>query len=111
MRDLTVRVPDVLGGLALVGAAGLLWIGPPGQGPVAPADPPEQTDEPPQAHSLRRIFLVLGVVNGCALPLWLVYLHRVLWPTANLGGVAACQTLTALLAWRPTTRDVAQRAW
>jgi len=104
----------VVGVLALVGAAGLTWIEVPGQSVDTPADQPERTGKQPPGQSLRHIFVVLGVINGGALPLWLVYLDRVLWPTANLGIIAACQTLTSmvvLLAWRPTTRDVGQRAW
>ena len=104
----------VVGVLALVGAAGLTRIEGPGQSVNTPADQPEPTGKQPPGQSLRHIFVVLGLINGGALPLWLVYLDHVLWPTANLGVIAACQTLTSmvvLLAWRPTTRDVGQRAW
>ena len=56
---------------------------------------------------------VLAAVNIGALPLWLVYLDTVLWPTANLGVVAGVQvaaSVLALLAWRPTDGDVTRRA-
>jgi hypothetical protein len=62
----------------------------------------------------RMILAVFGAINVGAAPLWLVYLHDVLWPTANLGLVAGVQTVAsmlALLAWRSTDGDVARRAF
>ena len=56
---------------------------------------------------------MFAAVNLGAVPLWLVYLDEVLWPTANLGAIAAVQTvasMAALLAWRSTDRDVTRRA-
>jgi hypothetical protein len=104
----------VVGVLALGAAVSLTQIESPKQPLTAPADHPEQAGRHPLGPTLRRIFLVQGVMNVSALPLWLVYLDQVLWPTVNLGVIAACQTVTSvlvLLAWRPTSRDVGQRAW
>lgn len=58
------------------------------------------------------VFVVLGLANFGALPLWLVYLGKILWPAGNLGLVAAVQILAAMaamLAWRPTDQDVSGR--
>lgn len=63
--------------------------------------------------AMRMVLLVFGALNLGALPLWLVYLDEVLWPTANLGVVGALQTVasvTALLAWRPTEGTLTNRA-
>lgn len=63
--------------------------------------------------AMRMILLVFGALNLGALPLWLVYLDEVLWPTANLGVVGALQTVAsvaALLAWRPTDGSLTNRA-
>lgn len=52
-------------------------------------------------------------VNLGALPLWLVHLSRVMWPTAELGVIGAIQTFAvvgALLCWRPTDGDLGRRA-
>jgi hypothetical protein len=88
-------------------------------------DPPQSLDEPATVHhgqlrsrvplssETRAILVVFAAVNIGALPLWLVYLDTVLWPTANLGVVAGVQTaasMIALLAWRPTDGDIAMRA-
>jgi MFS family permease len=59
------------------------------------------------------VFVVLGIANLGAMPLWLVYLDEVLWQGGNLGLVAAVQVIAAmaaLLAWRPTEQDVTGRA-
>ncbi len=56
---------------------------------------------------------MFAAVNLGAVPLWLVYLDKVLWPTVNLGAIAAVQTvasMAALLAWRSTDGDVTRRA-
>ncbi len=90
------------------------------------SDPPRQLDASPEtahdpkrvprtplARETRAILVVLGAVNIGAIPLWLVYLDTVLWPSANLGIVAGIQTasaMVALLAWRPTAGDVTRRA-
>lgn len=73
------------------------------------------TTAPPQrlTPSIRWILGSFAVINLGALPLWLVYLSQVLWPTADLGVVAAIQTgavVTALLAWRTTKGDLGRRA-
>jgi hypothetical protein len=70
-------------------------------------------ERPSLPAEMRAVLLVLGALNLGALPLWLVYLDEVLWPTANLGVVGAVQTVAsvaALLAWRPTDGPVASRA-
>jgi hypothetical protein len=59
------------------------------------------------------LFVVLGIASFGEMPLWLVYLDTVLWRDANLGLVAAIQivaVMVAMLAWRPTERDVTGRA-
>jgi hypothetical protein len=56
---------------------------------------------------------VFAAINVGAAPLWLVYLDAVLWPTANLGVIAAAQTVAAmatLLAWKSTDGEVTGRA-
>ena len=89
-------------------------------------DPPRQLDErTPTSHTseirsrvplsreTRTILIAFAAVNIGALPLWLVYLDTVLWPTANLGVVAGIQVaaaMVALLAWRPTDGDITKRA-
>ena len=73
----------------------------------------ENTSRVPLSKETRAILIVFAAVNVGALPLWLVYLDTVLWPTANLGVVAGLQvaaSMVALLAWRPTDGDVAMRA-
>lgn len=68
---------------------------------------------PSMPAEMRMVLLVFGAMNLGALPLWLVYLDEVLWPTANLGVVGAVQTvasIAALLAWRPTDGSVTKRA-
>ena len=62
---------------------------------------------------MRWILASFALLNIGALPLWLVYLDDVAWPTANLGLVAAIQTLAsvvALLAWRTTEGPLHRRA-
>lgn len=62
---------------------------------------------------MRLILFVFAAINIGAIPLWLIYLNNVLWPTGNLGLVAGVQTaasMLALLAWRPTDVDVSRRA-
>ena len=62
---------------------------------------------------LRWIYLVLGLCGlAAAWPLFLVYAHDVLWPTANLGLLGAVQLGGSLLAaatWRPTEADLTSR--
>ena len=89
-------------------------------------DPPRQMDEhappghpstarvrEPLSREIRAVLIVFASMNVGALPLWLVYLDTVLWPTANLGVVAGIQvaaSMLALLSWRPTDGDVTRRA-
>lgn len=87
---------------------------------VSPDQPTDEatTDDPaPSSRSMSQaltlVFVVLGVANLGAMPLWLVYLEDVLWPSGNLGMVGAVQIIAAMiamLAWRPTERDVSGRA-
>lgn len=70
-------------------------------------------DKVPLRAATRLTFLVLSIVNLGALPLWLVYLNKVLWPEVNLGVIAALQTVAsvaALAAWRPTEGELLGRA-
>jgi len=65
----------------------------------------------PRSHTL--LFVVLGLANFGAMPLWLLYLDAVLWRDGNLGIVAAVQiiaVIVAMLGWRPTELDVTGRA-
>jgi hypothetical protein len=62
---------------------------------------------------MRLIYLAFGLVGLGAWPLLLVYVHKVLWPTANLGVVGGLQlagSLVPSLAWRPTADAVITRA-
>ncbi len=87
------------------------------------ADPPREAESATAARAAkggarlssatRSVLVVLAAVNVGALPLWLVYLDTVLWPSANLGLIAGIQTaasMVALLALRPTDDDVSGRA-
>lgn len=63
--------------------------------------------------AMKWILASFALLNVGALPLWLVYLDDVAWPTANLGLIAAIQTLAsvaALLAWRTTDGPLHRRA-
>jgi len=104
----------VIGALSIAIAIGLNAIAAPRPAPPAAAT---TTDTGTSATSLapatRIALVVFAAVNLGAVPLWLVYLDKVLWPTANLGAIAAVQTvasMAALLAWRSTDRDVTRRA-
>jgi hypothetical protein len=87
----------------------------------APAGPDRNVDAPsakqrsaPLPAPLRSIYIVLGLSELAATwPLFLVYAHEVLWPTANLGLLGALQLGGALLAagtWRTTEADLTSRA-
>jgi len=68
---------------------------------------------PPIPPTVRLTYVVFALVNLGALPLLLVYVHDVLWPSANLGLVGALQLAGALIAsltWRPTADAVLTRA-
>jgi hypothetical protein len=107
--------------MVLVGAiAGLLALA--ASGLPAPTGParrdghvPSSTQRPaPLPAQLRPIYLVLGLSELAATwPLFLVYAHQLLWPTANLGVLAAVQlggSLFAAATWRTTEADLASRA-
>ncbi len=106
-----------IGALAVATAIGLNAIDPP---PPTSTSASEQSTSSNSAKSAtavapatRIILVVFAAINFGALPLWLVYLNKVLWPTANLGAIAAVQTLAsmaALLAWKATDGDVTRRA-
>ncbi|MGB3761625.1 MAG: hypothetical protein WA966_00265 [Ornithinimicrobium sp.] len=77
--------------------------------------PTPTSDTPPQplTPAMRWILASFIVINFGALPLWLVYLSEVIWPTVDLGMIGAIQTIAvvaALLAWRTTEGDVGIRA-
>lgn len=77
-------------------------------GEVARNEPPPRMPAP-----IWWILASFAALNMAGLPLWLVYLSEVIWPTVNLSLIGAIQTLAlvaALLAWRPTVRDVRWRA-
>lgn len=100
------------GVLAALSAASLYAIPKPEQ----PDQEPQEDEPPPPAQaeksSYRKILVTVAAVNLGALPLWLVYLETSLWPQANLGLVGAVQTvssLVALLTWRATEGELAQR--
>jgi hypothetical protein len=68
----------------------------------------------PLPAQLRSIYIALCLTGLAATwPLFLVYAHEVLWPTANLGLLGALQLAGALLAaatWRTTEANLASRA-
>lgn len=83
---------------------------------LAPVVPPSSQ---PKAHTQRLppamwwILASFTTINLGALPLWLVYLSQVMWPAANLGVIAAIQTIAAvvaLLVWRTTEGTLGRRA-
>jgi hypothetical protein len=104
----------VVGALAVATAIGLNAIDAPRPAPPAAATTTTSSASPTALAPATRIALVVfAAVNLGAVPLWLVYLDQVLWPTANLGAIAAVQTvasMAALLAWRSTAGDVTRRA-
>lgn len=107
----------LVGVLAIAAAVGLNAVDPPSPEPSSGSSVETSTDDTkkpvPLASATRVVFVVFGVVNVGAMPLWLVYLNEVLWPTVNLGMIAAIQTvasITALLAWKSTDGDVTRRA-
>jgi hypothetical protein len=104
----------LIGIAAVAAAAGLRRV----PGPRVDGDARREEDgsipgDRPRPDSHRLLFVVLGLVNFGAMPLWLVYLDAVLWRDGSLGVVAAVQiaaVMVAMLAWRPTERDVTGRA-
>ncbi len=106
-----------VGALAIATAIGLSAIDPPPPAPSSAAEPtrPNRSAKPATAlaPATRIVLVVFAAINIGAIPLWLVYLDKVLWPAANLGAIAAVQTvasMAALLAWKPTDGDVTRRA-
>ncbi|MGB0113980.1 MAG: hypothetical protein WBP59_12215 [Ilumatobacteraceae bacterium] len=115
----------VIGVLAVATAVGMNAIDPP---PRAPHDEPDSvttaaacsatatrpaTSRTALAPATRVVLVVFAVINIGAIPLWLVYLNKVLWPSADLGAIAAVQigaAMIALLAWKATDGDVTRRA-
>lgn len=104
----------VIGALSIVAAIGLNAIAAPRRAPPAgPTTTASRTSATALAPATRIALVVFAAVNVGAVPLWLVYLDKVLWPSANLGAIAAVQTvasMAALLAWRSTDGDVTRRA-
>jgi hypothetical protein len=104
----------VVGALAVATAIGLNAIDAPRPAtPAAATTTTSSTSATALAPATRIALVVFATVNLGAVPLWLVYLDQVLWPTANLGAIAAVQTvasMAALLAWRSTAGDVTRRA-
>jgi hypothetical protein len=106
-----------VGALAIATAVGLNAVDSPNQAPRNDAATPASTRPRKPATALapatRVVLVVFAAINVGAAPLWLVYLDAVLWPTANLGVIAAAQTVAAmatLLAWKSTDGEVTGRA-
>lgn len=85
--------------------------------PDEPSQPSAQASPPTTPQRISPVmWWILGSIAALhlgALPLWLVYLHEVMWPTVNLGAIGAIQTLAivaALLAWRSTAGGLERRA-
>ena len=84
----------------------------------APASSDREPGEPVAgkqrlSSSMRLIFFVFALVGFGAWPLFLVYIHEVFWPSANLGVIGSLQlagSLAAALAWRPTSAGLMVRA-
>ena len=82
------------------------------------ASPAAAVEDAPVSSSnipipMKWVLASFALLNVGALPLWLVYLDEVAWPAANLGLIAAIQTLAsvaALLAWRTTEGPLHRRA-
>jgi hypothetical protein len=104
----------VVGALSIATAIGLNAIDAPRPArPDAAAETASRRSATALAPAMRIALVVFAAVNLGAIPLWLVYLDEVLWPSANLGAIAAVQTvasMAALLAWRSTDGDVTRRA-
>jgi hypothetical protein len=85
------------------------------QSPVAapPAALRNSAPLPRLSGELRWLFGAIACVNVGAMPLFLIYVRKVLWPTANLGIVGAVQLTGSLLAsflWRSSGRPPTRRA-
>ena len=106
-----------IGALAIATAIGLNAIDPPSPAQSDSAKSATSTGSTKSGTALapatRVVLVVFAAINIGAIPLWLVYLNKVLWPTANLGVIAAVQTvasMSALLTWKSTAGDVTRRA-
>ena len=106
-----------VGGLAIATAIGLNAIDAPPPAPSSASRSTTSTRLTRSATALapatRIALVVFAAINIGAIPLWLVYLNKVLWPAVNLGAIAAVQTvasMAALLVWRSTEGDVTRRA-
>lgn len=104
----------IVGALAIATALRLNAIDAPRPDRHGGSEPAESaTSATTLAPASRAVLVVFAAINIGAIPLWLIYLDKVLWPTANLGAIAAVQTvasMAALLAWRSTDGDVIRRA-
>lgn len=81
----------------------------------APERPPPSTAKSSTRipDAARPLYVVVGLTAAGAWPLFIVYVDNVLWPTINLGLVAAVQLAGSLLAaafWKTTTGEVQGRA-
>jgi hypothetical protein len=76
-----------------------------GESPVAapPAALRDSAPLPRLSGELRWLFGAIACVNVGAMPLFLIYVRKVLWPTANLGIVGAVQLTDSLFAERVET--------
>lgn len=95
-----------------VGAALVLVL----RGVPAPERPPPAEAPAPRAPlpaGIRPLYLAIGLTaSGATWPLFIVFVDKELWPTINLGLVAAVQVTGSLLAsalWRTTTGGVGVR--
>jgi hypothetical protein len=107
-----------------VGAAGSLRhiAAPPPPTPIETEHEVPPTDERADAASsgaastdlaIRRLYLCFSCLGLGSVPLFIVYVHDVLWPEANLGLIAALQliaSLAASIASRPTVEGLRRRA-
>jgi hypothetical protein len=67
----------------------------------------------PIPATVKWILTSIALLNLGALPLWLVYVSQILWPSANLGLIGSVQAIAsvlALLGWRTTEGTLGRRA-
>jgi len=112
LRTLILVLVGAIAGLLATAASRLpAPAGPDGRQVDAPSIKQRSARLPAQ---LRSIYIALCLTGLAATwPLFLVYAHEVLWPTANLGLLGALQLAGALLAaatWRTTEADLTSRA-
>lgn len=85
--------------------------------PVPDRPPPADPAKPSAGRSrvpagMRPLYIAVGLNAAGTWPLFLVYTSKVLWPTVNLGVLAALQllgSLTAAASWRATHGEVGNR--